>query len=75
MAAKGGEPAAGRPSLRPGTRVEVRSGYEGSWERGFVVDEVTESGYRLRRDLDGSVLPELPQDRVRRERRRETWWT
>jgi hypothetical protein len=55
--------------------VEVRSGYEGAWERGFVVDEVTDSGYRLRRDLDGSVLPELPKDRVRRERRRETWWT
>jgi hypothetical protein len=55
-------------------RVEVRSGFDETWQQGFVVEEATASGYRLRRDLDGAVLPELPRDRVRRERRRETWW-
>lgn len=57
-----------------GTRVEVRSGFDGSWQRGFVVEDVTADGYVLRRDSDGSILPELPRDRVRRERKRETWW-
>lgn len=62
------------PSLAPGTRVEVRSGFDGAWQGGFVVDAVTDTGYVLRRDSDGSLLPELHHDRVRRERRRETWW-
>jgi len=64
----------GTPRLEVGTRVEVRSGFDGSWQRGFVVQEVTAAGYRLCREIDGSTLPELPRDRVRRERRRETWW-
>jgi hypothetical protein len=62
------------PGLRRGTRVEVRSGFDQQWQGGFVVDEVTERGYRLRRDTDGSVLPEIPHERVRRERTRQTWW-
>ncbi len=62
------------PSLAPGTKVEVRSGFDDAWQGGFVVDAVTAAGYRLRRDVDGAVLPELPHERVRRERRRETWW-
>jgi hypothetical protein len=54
--------------------VEVRSGLDDAWQDGFVVAEVTETGYRLRREMDGAVLPDLPHDRVRRRRRRSTWW-
>ena len=60
--------------LEEGARVEVRSRFDDSWQQGFVVHTTTEGGYLLCRDSDGSVLPELPDDRVRRERRRETWW-
>ncbi len=66
-------PGAG-PSLPAGTHVEVQSGLDDSWQTGFVVDEVTAAGYRLRRESDGSVLPELPHERVRRRRKRSTWW-
>jgi hypothetical protein len=62
------------PSLGVGTHVEVRSGLDGSWQGGFVVEEVTATGYRLRRESDGEVLPELPHERVRRRRSRSTWW-
>ncbi len=62
------------PSLPVGTHVEVRSGLDGSWQGGFVVQEVTEAGYLLMREMDSAVLPELPHDRVRRRRRRSTWW-
>ena len=75
--ADGGTPdavATAGPSLTPGTHVEVRSGLDDSWQSGFVVDEVTETGYRLRREMDGAVLPDLPHERVRRRRRRSTWW-
>lgn len=64
----------GGPSLPVGTHVEVRSEFDGSWQGGFVVDEVTEVGYLLRRESDGAVLPELPHERVRRQRKRSTWW-
>jgi hypothetical protein len=60
--------------LEVGAKVEVRSGFDHSWQPGFVVEELTETGYVLCRQLDGSVLPEMPHDRVRRERKRETWW-
>jgi hypothetical protein len=62
------------PSLPVGTHVEVQSAFDGTWQGGFVVDQVTEAGYRLRRVSDGSVLPELPHERVRRQRKRSTWW-
>lgn len=62
------------PSLAPGTHVEVRSGLDGSWQSGFVVDEVTATGYRLCREMDGAILPDLPHGRVRRRRQRSTWW-
>jgi hypothetical protein len=62
------------PSLGVGTLVEARSGLDDSWEGGFVVEEVTSIGYRLRRESDGAVLPELPHERVRRRRTRSTWW-
>jgi hypothetical protein len=62
------------PALSPGTHVEVQSGLDGTWQPGFVVEEVTEDGYRLRRELDDTVLPSLPHQRVRRRRQRSTWW-
>jgi hypothetical protein len=64
-----------RTPLRPGTAVEVRSRFDGSWSIGFEVADVEEAGYIIRRMSDGSLLPvPLPLDDVRRERRRETWW-
>jgi hypothetical protein len=62
------------PSLTPGTHVEARSGLDGTWQAGFVVAEVTATGYRLRREMDGALLPDLPHERVRRRRKRSTWW-
>jgi hypothetical protein len=62
------------PSLPLGTHVEVRSSLDGTWQDGFVVEEVTETGYRLRREMDGAVLPDLAHERVRRRRKRSTWW-
>jgi hypothetical protein len=62
--------------MRPGTHVEVRSSFEGTWVGGFaVVGPADDGGFVLRRTSDGEVLPEpFPADAVRRERRRETWW-
>jgi hypothetical protein len=48
-----------RSPLSPGTRVDVRNRYQGTWARGFEVAECTEDGYRIRRLSDGSVLGEL----------------
>jgi hypothetical protein len=62
------------PSLGVGTQVEARSSLDGTWQGGYVVEEVTALGYRLRRASDGEVLPELPHERVRRRRSRSTWW-
>ena len=62
-------------SVRAGTRVEVRSSFDGSWVDGFAVVDKDDDGYRIRRLSDGEVLPRrFPADDVRRERRRETWW-
>ena len=64
------------PTMRPGTRVEVRSSFDGSWVNGFEVVRKDEDGQlHLRRLSDGEVLPRaFPPDTVRRERKRETWW-
>ena len=52
--------------LRPieeGTRIAVRSRYDGDWARGFsVMNVVLDEGevwYRIRRHSDGVVLPVL----------------
>jgi hypothetical protein len=64
-----------RTPLAPGTKVDVRNRYQGTWVRGFEVADVTETGYRIRRLSDGSVLPELfVRDDVRRERKRQGFW-
>lgn len=71
-----GSPAAdSRPGLKPGTKVEVRNRFDGSWSGGFTVVEVVGKAYRLQRDSDGEPLPvPIPSDEVRRERTRQTWW-
>jgi hypothetical protein len=64
-----------RSPLAPGTKVDVRNRYQGTWVRGFEVAEVRDDGYRIRRLSDGSVLGELfSRDDVRRERRRQGFW-
>lgn len=65
-----------RVDLPPGTRVEVRNRFDGSWSRGFEVASVDEDGrYRIRRRSDGDLLPTpFERDDVRRERKRQTWW-
>lgn len=68
--------AGGEEWMKPGTRVEVRRRFDRRWARGFEIAEVLDSGYRIRRLSDDSVLPEVfcPDD-VRREHRREgLWW-
>jgi hypothetical protein len=65
----------GRVPLSPGTKVDVRNRFQGTWVRGFDVAEVTDEGYRIRRLSDGSVLGELfTRDDVRRERKRQGFW-
>jgi hypothetical protein len=65
-----------RTLLRPGTRVEVRNRFDGSWARGFVVAATDEDGrYRITRQSDGDLLPTaFDREDVRRERSRQTWW-
>lgn len=65
----------GRPRLLEGVRVEVRTGFDGSWVSGYAVEEVTDDGYRLRRRSDSEVLPTVfPAANVRRERKNSMWW-
>ena len=59
--------------LARGTKVEVRTGFERAWARGFEVLDACETGYRLRRLSDGRELPATFQvDDVRREQ--SMWW-
>jgi hypothetical protein len=77
MSTDGGEVAdpQARSPLTPGTKVDVRNRFQGTWVRGFEVAEVTDAGYRIRRMSDGSVLGELfSRDDVRRERTRQGFW-
>lgn len=62
--------------LGPGTRVEVRDGFQGHWHRGYVVvDGDDDVGYTVRRGAEDDPLPRaLPRTSVRRERRRSMWW-
>jgi len=65
----------GHHALEPGTKVEVRTGFDRSWASGFVVEEATDSGYLVRRHSDQRVLPRtMPHDDVRREKKNSMWW-
>ena len=44
--------------MHSGVPVEVRSRYDGRWNRGFeIAEELSAHAYRVRRLSDGSVLP------------------
>lgn len=61
--------------LGVGTRVEVRTGFDRSWARGYEVAEDTGDGYRIVRRSDGAVLPVVfADDAVRKEHKRSMWW-
>ena len=61
--------------LLAGIKVEVRTGFDRSWAAGFVVEEATDGGYRVKRRSDGEVLPvAIPRADVRRERKNSMWW-
>jgi hypothetical protein len=68
--------------MKPGTRVLVRSSFDGSWASGFVLESEERDetgkiiGRRVRRLSDGMVLPKLfPPEDVRREKRDDfPWW-
>ena len=67
--------AGARSPLAPGTKVDVRKRFQGTWVRGFEIAEVIGEGYRIRRMSDGSTLSELfSRDDVRRERKRQGFW-
>lgn len=55
-----GEAAGGGAAgvLAVDTPVMVRTRYLGSWTGGFVVAEVLDDGYRLRRLSDGAEVPQ-----------------
>lgn len=65
-----------RRLLPAGTKVEVRTGFDGSWSTGFAIEAVTAEGtYRIRRRSDDEVLPtEFRSGAVRRERKSSMWW-
>lgn len=46
--------------LDAGTTVEVQCRFDQRWSGGFTVVDVTDEGYRIRRQSDGSVLPVVP---------------
>lgn len=49
-----------------GTTVEVHCRFDEHWSGGFTVVDVTDDGYLLRRQSDGSVLPAwFPRDQLR----------
>ena len=43
--------------MQPGTPVEVWASYTESWARGFEVADRVDGGYRVKRRMDGVVLP------------------
>lgn len=63
----------GRPMLKVGTRVEVRSAFD--WAAGFAVEDHDGERYVIRRRSDDEVLPvSFSAEDVRREHRNSMWW-
>jgi len=61
--------------LPPGTGVEVRNGFDGSWSKGFEVTTIEDGGYRVIRCSDRAVLPRtFSDDEVRRTRKGASMW-
>ena len=64
MAREDGHRVSGSGALTTGAAVQVRTRFDGCWASGFDVAEIVASNgaeprYRVRRALDGSVLPVL----------------
>lgn len=53
----GAERAEQVEALLNGTEVEVRRRFDQAWAHGFVIDDVDDAGYWLRRKSDGALLP------------------
>lgn len=65
---------AARAPLAVGTRVEVLTGFDGSWTGGFSVAGHDGDRYRIRRRSDDVELPvTFPPEAVRRAPR-PMWW-
>jgi hypothetical protein len=45
------------PDIDTGSMVEVRRRFDRAWARGFRVVDTDETGYSIRRESDGVVLP------------------
>ncbi len=48
--------------MHVGEQVEVHTRFNDSWVAGFEIAEVADSGYRVRRRSDGSLLPNLTSE-------------
>ena len=48
--------------MQVGEPVEVYSAYENIWSDGFVIAEVGNGGYTVRRLSDGSLLPRVTSE-------------
>lgn len=65
----------GPVTLEAGTRVEVRTGFDRTWAKGFEVVAAKDAGYVVRRLSDGRELPAVfDAERIRRERRDDNMW-
>lgn len=63
--------------LRPGMQIEVRTGFDRGWAKGFEVAELLEGGaLKVRRVSDGSEVPvPFSAEDIRRPRRSDNvWW-
>ena len=61
--------------IEHGTRVEVKSRFDGKWARGFTIETGNGDGYTVRREHDQVLLPErFPHDEVRIEKRHFRFW-
>jgi hypothetical protein len=60
--------------LAVGDQIEVHTRFNDSWCAGYEIAEVLDSGYRVRRTHDGTLLPEMTgDDDVRWARDRSPW--
>lgn len=48
--------------MHVGEQVEVHTRFNDSWVAGFEIAEVADSGYRVRRRSDGSLLPNVTSE-------------
>jgi len=57
----------GAATIAPGSPIEVRRRFDRGWAKGFTVEGHDDSGYVVRRESDGVLLPvTFPSAEVRR---------